>query len=226
MLVDCNLEAAEETKSIIDKEGGDCIAFKADVSKSDDCRSMVEKCIQAFGRIDILDHNVGIHAPGGPVELDEEKWDTLMNVNLKSIFLCCKYVLPYMEKQGNGSIINISSTNAIKSVAAAPSIAYVTSKAGVIAMTREIAIRYASKGIRANSILPGLMNTPWFVKASGGTTLGGNIEEMIKRRDGMSPTGKQGDAWDIAYAALFLASDEAKYINATTLIIDGGFTAQ
>lgn len=224
LLVDYNLEAAEETKRIIDEEGGDCITFRADVSKSSDCKSMVEKCIQTFGRIDILHNNVGIMMLGGPVELTEEDWDRMMNVNLKSIFLTCKYALPYMEAQGSGSIINLSSMASIRSMRGT-SVAYAASKAGIIAFTREVAIQYASKGIRVNAILPGLMNTPMVVALRAGNASERDIEEMMKRRDAACPTGKQGDAWDVAYAALFLVSDEAKYITGTTLFVDGGITA-
>ena len=222
MLVDLNLKAAEETKRLIDKEGGDCIVFKADVTKASDCQAMVDQCIQTFGRIDILHNNVGIVEPGGPVEVSEESWDRVMNVNLKSIFLTCKYVLPHMEKQKYGSIVNISSIAGI--IVPYPSVSYTASKAGVIALTRDIAIQYAKKGIRANSILPGLLNTPMVV-ASLTQSYGGDAAEMIKRRDAKCPTGKQGEAWDVAYAALFLASDDAKYITATTLVVDGGITA-
>jgi NAD(P)-dependent dehydrogenase (short-subunit alcohol dehydrogenase family) len=220
MAVDCNLEAAEGTKHLINEEGGECVVFKADVSKSDDCRSMVEKCIQTFGRIDILHNNVGITVTGGAVETSEESWDRIMNVNLKSMFLTCKYVLPYMERQGSGSIINIASVNAIRTQPV-PTIAYAASKAGVIALTREIAIQYATKGIRANTIIPGFMKTP-MVEFFLTDAYGGDIDEMWKKRDAMCPTGKQGEPWDIAYAALFLASDEAKYITGTTLVVDGG----
>ena len=222
MLIDYNLEAAEETKDLIDKEGGDCITFKADVSKSSDCQSIAEKCIQTYGKVDILHNNVGIVVPGGITEISEEDWDRTMDVNLKSMFLTCKYALPYMEKQKSGSIINISSLNAIRNLSYI-SVAYSASKAGVNAFTREIAIQYASKGIRANAILPGLMNTP-LVAASLADAFGGNVEEMTKIRDAMCPTGKQGEPWDVAYLALFLASDEAKYITGATLVVDGGFT--
>ena len=222
MLVDYNLGAVEETKGLIDKEGGHCITFQADVSKSGDCRSMVEKCVQTFGRVDILHNNVGIEIPGGAVETSEEDWDKMMNVDLKSMFLTCKYALPYMENQGSGCIINISSIQAIRTLSYT-SLAYCASKAGIVALTREVAIQYAPKGIRANAILPGLMNTPMVVASLIGE-FGGSIEEAIKKRDAMCPMGKQGDAWDTAYAALFLASDEAKYITGTTLIVDGGIT--
>lgn len=223
MLVDLNLEAAEETKHLIDEEGGDCITFKADVSKPNDCKSMVETCIQAFGRVDILDNNVGISVKGGAVETSEEDWDRVIDVNLKSVFLTCKYVLPYMEKQGSGSIINISSIAAIR-VQPIALTAYAASKAGMIALTREVAIQYAAKGIRANTILPGLMKTPRIIVGVYKDIYDAEAEGLWKKRDAMSPTGKQGDAWDTAYAALFLASDESRYVTGTTLIVDGGIT--
>jgi len=222
MLVDCNLNAAAETKSLIDKEGGDCITFKADVTKSADCKNLVEKCIQTYGKIDILHNNVGIEIPGGVEALSEDDWDKTMNVNLKSMFLTCKYVLPYMDKQESGSIINISSVNAIRNLPYV-SVAYSASKAGVIAFTREVAMQYAAKGIRANAILPGLMNTP-LVVASLARAFGGDVKEMMRKRDAMCPTGKQGEPWDVAHLALFLGSDESKYITGAALVVDGGIT--
>jgi len=222
MAVDLNLEAAAETKRLIDDEGGECVVFKADMSKSSDCKSMVEECIQTFDHVDILHNNVGISGIGGPVECSEETWDRVMAINLKSMFLTCKYVLPYMEKQGSGSIVNISSINAISITI--PMVAYSASKAGVIAFTREVAFQYAPKGIRVNVILPGLMKTPMVEFSGGKDVYGGEVDEMWRRRDAMSPTRKQGEPWDIAHAALFLASDEAKYITGTTLIVDGCIT--
>lgn len=220
MLVDLNPESAGETEKMIAAEGGQSAVFAADVSKTEDCRRMVEECIRLFGRIDVLDNNVALGGPGGPVETAEEDWDCIMTVNLKSMFLTSKHLLPYLEKQGSGVIINISSINAVRT-APYPTLAYSVSKAGVIALTREIAIQYAARGIRANAILPGLMKTPrvayYYRQAHDG-----DIEKMWQRRDAMSPTGKQGDAWDIASAALYLASDESKYVNGTTLLVDGG----
>jgi len=222
MLVDYNLKAAEETRSLIDKEGGDCITFKADVTKSTDCKNLVEKCVQTYGKINILHNNVGIEIPGGVDEMSEEDWDKTMRVNLKSMFLTCKYAIPFMENQGSGSIINISSVNAIRNLPYI-SVAYSASKAGVIAFTREIAMQYASKRIRANAVLPGLMNTPLVVDSLT-DAFGGNVEEMMKTRDAICPTGKQGEPWDVAYLALFLASDESKYITGAALVLDGGLT--
>ena len=223
MLVDYKLEAVEETKRLIDKEGGECIVFEADVSKASDCRSMVEKCVQDLGRVDILHNNVGIGGFGGAVETSEEIWDKTMNVNLKSMFLACKYALPYMEKQGSGSITNIASLSAIR-VVPSPALAYAVSKAGVVALTREVAIQYAAKGIRANAILPGYMKTPTVEYYNTQAYGDGDVETMWRRRDAMCPSGKQGEPWDVAYAALFLASDEAKYITGTTIVVDGGLS--
>jgi len=222
LVVDRNLEAAEETKHLIDEEGGECIVFDADITRSCDCRAMVEKCVETFGSVDILHNNVGIVDPGGAVESTEGRWDRVMDVNLKGMFLTCKHVLPYMVEQGSGAIVNISSLSALRHIPH-PAISYAASKAGVIALTREVALQYAPKGIRANAIVPGYMNTP-FVASLANVYGGGDPDEMVRRRDAMCPMGHQGDAWDVAYAALFLASDEAKYITGTTLIVDGGIS--
>jgi NAD(P)-dependent dehydrogenase (short-subunit alcohol dehydrogenase family) len=222
MLVDNNPDAALETKSWIDNEGGVSFSYKADVSNSVDCEKIIEECIKTYGRVDILHNNIGIEIPGGIDEISEENWDRVLTVNLKSIFLLCKYALRYMEKQGSGSIINISSINAIRTLPAL-SIAYSVSKAGVIALTREIAVQYAPKGIRANAILPGMMNTPMVIAALTGA-YGGDVEQMNNMRDRMCPTGKQGEPWDTAYLGLFLASDEAKYITGASFVVDGGLT--
>lgn len=224
MLVDYQLDAAEDTKELIKREDGECFIYEADVSRSSDCRNVVEECIHTYGRIDILHNNVGIEIAGGIDEITEDAWDKVLDVNLKSMFLMCKYALEYMESQLGGSIINISSINAIRTLPAL-SIPYSVSKAGVIALTREIAIQYASKGIRANALLPGMMNTP-MVTAALTDAYGGDIENMTLMRDSMCPTGKQGEPWDTAYLALFLASDEAKYITGTAVIVDGGLTCK
>ena len=223
LLVDRNLEAARETERAIAAEGGTGIPFQCDVTSSAECQRMVEACLAAFGRIDVLHNNVGITIPGGAVELREEDWDRIMQVNVKSMFLTCKHVLPHMERQGSGAIVNISSCNAIRSLPAI-ALAYAASKAAVIALTREIAVQYAGAGIRANAVLPGLMDTP-MVEAQLTAAYGGEVEEMGRRRARLCPTGRQGDAWDTAHAALFLASDEAKYVTGTTVTVDGGLTA-
>lgn len=224
LLVDRDLAAAQETAGTIRAEGGQAVAFACDVTSSIECRRMVEACVETFGAVDVLHNNVGIAIPGGAVELAEEDWDRIMQVNVKSMFLTCKHALPHMERRGRGVIVNIASHNAIRSLPVI-AIGYAASKAAVIAMTREVAMQYAAKGIRANAILPGLMDTP-MVKAQLTGAYGGGTEEMGKRRAQLCPTGKQGEAWDTAHAALFLASDEAKYITGTTLTVDGGITAR
>lgn len=223
--VDINLKAAEETKAIIDQEGGVCTVQRMDVSKSDEVKSVVDRCIETYGRIDILHNNVGIVVPGGPVETSEETWDRVMAINLKSMFLTCKYVLPHMEKQGSGVIINISSIAAIR-YTGIPYITYYTTKAGILGFTQSIALQYAAKNIRANTILPGLMHTPMFVEPLKQVYAGGDVEKMFEIRNNQCPTGKMGDAWDVAHAALFLASNEAKYITGAQIVVDGGITCK
>jgi NAD(P)-dependent dehydrogenase (short-subunit alcohol dehydrogenase family) len=222
---DINLTAVQETKSIIDNEGGICSVYQADVSQLAEVESMVDQCIETYGRIDILHNNVGIVVPGGPVETSEETWDRVMAVNLKSVFLTCKYVLPHMEKQGGGVIINISSIAAIR-YTGIPYITYYASKAAILGFTQSVALQYAKNNIRANCILPGLMQTPMVVEPLKEVYAGGDIEKMFEIRNKQCPTGKMGDAWDVAYAALFLASDESKYITASEIVVDGGITAK
>jgi NAD(P)-dependent dehydrogenase (short-subunit alcohol dehydrogenase family) len=224
MLVDLDVESAQATEGMILEEGGHCFSFRADVSDAGDCRRVVEECLARYGRVDILHNNVGIEIPGGLADTSEESWDRTMAVNLKSMFLLCKEVVPHMEKQGGGAIVNISSINAIRTLPAL-SLPYAVSKAGIIAFTRDVAVEYAAKGIRANAVLPGMMATPFVVGALT-EAYGGDVEAMMERRDGLCPTGKQGEGWDVAYLSLFLASDEAKYITGAAVVVDGAQTAR
>jgi NAD(P)-dependent dehydrogenase (short-subunit alcohol dehydrogenase family) len=223
LAADINLDAALETKRIIEAEAGICEAVAGDVSRADDVAAVVDACILAFGRIDVLHNNIGIVEVGGPVETSEESWDRVNDVNLKSMFLTGKQVLPHMERQGKGAIVNIASVSGIRWLGV-PYISYAATKAAVIQFTRVVALQYARSGIRANSILPGMMNTPMVHAAEVIAAYGGSAEEMVRRRDEQCPMGRMGDAWDVAYAALFLASDEAKYITGTELVVDGGLT--
>ncbi|RDD63753.1 SDR family NAD(P)-dependent oxidoreductase [Ferruginivarius sediminum] len=223
--VDLNESAAEETAGIIREEGHDALAIRADVANHDDVKSVVDRTVGHFGRVDVLHNNVGIVEVGGPVEASEESWDRVMNVNLKSMFLTCKYVLPIMQKQKGGAIVNVSSIAGIRWTGV-PYISYSASKSGALQFTRSVALQYASDGVRANSILPGLMNTPMIVEPLKEVYAAGDIEKMIEIRDQQCPMGRMGDAWDVAYAALFLASDEAKYVTATELVVDGGITGK
>ena len=222
MLVDLNLAAAEETRRLIEEEGGTCFTSRADVSVASSCERIARECIDKYGRIDILHNNVGIEIPGGILEITEEDWDRTLDVNLKSVFLMCRAVLPHMVDQGRGSIVNISSINGIRTLPALSG-AYGASKLGMVALTREIAVEFAPMGVRCNAVLPGMMRTP-FVEASLTEAWGGDVDEMMRRRDAMIPMGRQGESWDCAHAALFLASDEARYVTGTTLVVDGGLT--
>lgn len=217
--VDVNAAAAEQTRDIIQSEGGTAIALQADVVKLDLVREVVDSVKNTWGRIDVLHNNVGTNIEGGPVDTTEEQWDRVMDVNLKSMFFTCKCVLPIMEGQGKGTIVNISSLASIRWMHF-NYISYYASKAAVNHFTRAIALQYADKGIRANTVLPGLMDTPHIYQAMKDHY--SDFTEMQKQRAAVTPMKCMGDGWDIAYAALFLASDEAKYITGIDLCVDGG----
>jgi NAD(P)-dependent dehydrogenase (short-subunit alcohol dehydrogenase family) len=222
--VDRDLESARETERMIREAGGVAEAVAADVTRSAECRAFVERTVERFGRIDVLHNNVGIGAgDSGPVHLAEETWDRIHTVNLKSMFLTAKHVLPVMRRQRSGVILNVSSIAAICSVGL---LAYKTSKAGVNALTHSLAIGNAQYGIRVNAILPGLMNTPMAIETIARERKAAK-EDVIRARDAQVPLGrKMGTAWDVAHAALFLASDEAKFITGVLLPVDGGQSAR
>ena len=225
--VDRNPAAAEETAGIITKEGGKARAFTADVSRAGDVEAMVKACLGSFGRIDVLDNNVGIAEVGSVVEVDEAEWDRVFAVNLKSAYLAMKHVIPVMVGQGGGSIINISSIASIRHVGISY-VTYGTTKAAMNQMTRTTAVEFAAKHVRVNAILPGLMKTP-MVEHSAGLAQSyakGDVEAMWRARDAQVPMGHMGDAWDVANAALFLASDESKYVTGIELVVDGGITCK
>ncbi|MFX4223117.1 MAG: SDR family NAD(P)-dependent oxidoreductase [Thalassobaculum sp.] len=217
--VDVNAEAAAETAAIIESEGGTAVAEACDVTVSDQVADVASRMVGRWGGIDILHNNVGIAKMGGPIELSEEDWHLVMDVNLTGVFLACKHVLPHMLDAGRGAIVNVSSVAGFRYVGY-PYSSYYASKGGLNQLTVGLALQYAAQGIRANVIMPGLMDTPLIRTQIVGQYA--DIDEMIRERDAKSPTGKMGDAWDVAHAALFLASDEAKYINGVCLPVDGG----
>jgi NAD(P)-dependent dehydrogenase (short-subunit alcohol dehydrogenase family) len=222
----CGLELKEapalETKRLIEAEGGKCEITLGDVTNANDVENVIGGCVSRFGRVDVLVNCVGQSVPGGPVEIDENTWDAQIDLNLKGAFLTCKHVLPTMESQRAGAIVNIASVAGIRCVS--PHVAYAAAKAGLIQFSRETAVMYARKGIRINCVVPGLIETPVMTRLAA-SYAGGDKEALIARSKQRVPIGKMGDAWDIAYAAVYLASDEAKYITATELIVDGGLTA-
>jgi Dehydrogenases with different specificities (related to short-chain alcohol dehydrogenases) len=219
--VDLALDRAAETARLIREESGDAIELAADVTLNAAVAAAVHATASRWGRLDILHNNVGVSLFGGPVDLSEEDWDRSIDTNLKSVFLACKHALPIMERQQHGVVTNISSILSVR-VSWYDQIAYYASKAAVDHLTRAIALKYAAKGIRANAILPGLIDTPLLYANPRILGTHGGVEQMTAARDAASPTGKQGSAWDIAHAAVFLASDEARYINGVTLPVDGG----
>jgi len=224
VVADTRLDSAEETVDEIAKEGGAAIAVPADATCEDDCRRVVETCVSEFGRVDVLHNNVGIGgADAGPAHIEEDVWDQILAVNLKSVVFPCKAALPVMRDQSSGAIVNISS---IAAVCSTPIVAYKTSKAGVNAYTQTLAIGNAKHGIRANVIMPGLMETPMAIE---GISQGRGIdkESLIRERNAQVPLGRQmGTAWDVAHAALFLASDDARFITGVALPVDGGQSAR
>jgi NAD(P)-dependent dehydrogenase (short-subunit alcohol dehydrogenase family) len=225
LCVDINEAAAQETAQIIGDEGNEAVAVQADVTVAVQVENLVAGCVERWGGVDILQNNVGILDSSGPVELDEAEWDRVMTVNLKPMFLTCKYVIPVMLHQGRGAIVNVGSIAGLRWLGV-PYITYSTTKGAVPPFTRSIALQYASRGIRANAVLPGLMNTPMIREPLKDAYAGGDVEKMIEIRDAQCPMGHMGDAWDVAMASLFLASDEARYITGTELVVDGGVTAK
>jgi NAD(P)-dependent dehydrogenase (short-subunit alcohol dehydrogenase family) len=223
---DVNLPAADETRAIIEREGGECAVRGCNMTVSSDVQAAVEDCIGRFGRIDILVNNVGGSAPGDPASMSEETWDSQLDHNLKTAFLCCKHVLPVMERQRAGAIVNISSVAGFShQVGGRVHVAYSTAKSGLLGFTRSTAMAYVKQGIRCNLVIVGTMHTP-LVEERLMKQLGPEqARDLVARRNAAVPMGRMGDAWDVANAVVFLASDEARYITATQLVVDGGLTA-
>ena len=214
LLVDREPDAAEETLAMIRDEGGEAEVFAADVTRAEDCRAMVERAVSRWGKLDILNNNVGIGMGGSVVQVEEDDWDRVMTVNVKTMMLTGKFAVPAMADSGGGAIVNISSISALRPRGLTP---YSASKGAVIALTRAMAIDHARQGIRVNCIAPGPVYTPMVYAA-------GMSEELRERRRLASPLGIEGTGWDIGYAALFLASDEARYVTGVVLVVDGGVT--
>lgn len=219
LLVDINEEWAGHTRDAVVVHGHGASVLRADITREADCAAIAAACVERYGRIDILHNNVG-RSKGDrkTTEMDADAWDAIMAMNLKGMFMTCKHVLPHMIARKSGCIVNISSTS---SLAARPSITYKTSKGAVNTMTQHIAMENAAHGIRANVILPGLIDTPMAIERRA-QERGVSRDVIRAEREALVPMGRMGTAWDVANAALFLASDEARYITGVVLPVDGG----
>jgi NAD(P)-dependent dehydrogenase (short-subunit alcohol dehydrogenase family) len=220
LVVDRDAESAEETKAAIEDEGGHADVLVVDISAPGAAMTISASAVEILGRIDVLHNNVGIgFGDATPTRLVEDDWDRILDVNLKSMWLTCKHVVPVMRAQRGGAIVCVSS---IAAVAAAGNLtAYKISKAGVNALVQSLATTNARHGIRVNGIMPGLIDTPMGVDQAA-EARGVAREELAASRSKMVPLGHQGTAWDVANAALFLASDEAAFITGVVLAVDGG----
>lgn len=223
-VADVDIRSGEETAKMIRKEGGESVFINADVSKADDARRMIETCIGKFGKLDVLFNNAGILKGGESndtvTELTEQDWDRMMDVNVKGVFLGCKYAVPYMKKQGGGSIINAGSIAGI--VARSGQLSYSASKGAVVNMTRQMALDLAKYKIRVNATCPGFINTPLIENLISSQP---NSNEVRAVYESWHALGRFGTPKEVAYAVLYLASDESSFVTGSALIIDGGFTA-
>lgn len=224
-VVDRDLARAEATVNQIVNNDGTAVAHQADVTNEDSVNTAVATCVDTFGTLDTLHNNVGIVTLGAITELPLADWQRALNVNMTGMFLTCKHALPALEAAGRSAVVNIGSVSGIRHTGVSM-IAYAASKAAVGQFTRSIALEYAARGVRANAVLPGLMNTPLVTNSMQGTFGASDSASLIAARDALCPTGKMGTAWDVAQAALFLASHEAEYVTGIELVVDGGLSAK
>lgn len=223
--VDRNESAMEETVERVREAGGQITTWCADVTDTDAVREMVQACVNKWDRVDILVNNVGGSRKGGPVTLEEAVWDEQIDFNLKSVYLGCRHVLPLMQAQGGGAIVNIASTSGTRWTGSAQ-VGYASAKAGVIQLSRVVAIEHAKQNIRCNTVIPGQMHTPMVEVRLAGQRSGGDVDALLALRQSRIPLPFMGDGIDTANAALFLASDEARFITATEIVVDGGMSAR
>jgi NAD(P)-dependent dehydrogenase (short-subunit alcohol dehydrogenase family) len=223
--VDRDAEAMRETVERVREAGGAIATHICDMTDNAAVAAMVAACVEMHGRIDVLVNNVGGSAAGGAAELSEDGWDRQLDYNLTTVFLACKQTLPVMVRQKGGAIVNTASTSGLRWTGSAQ-VGYAASKAGVIQFSRVTAVQYAKYGIRVNTVVPGQMHTPMVEARLAKQRAGGDVEALLKQRVGRIPLGFMGDGRDTAHAALFLASDEARFITGTEIVVDGGMTAR
>lgn len=220
-LIDRDPASLEETRRLVAAEGAPVHAETGDLTDGTTVERLLADCVARYGRLDVQHNNVGGSEPGGVAEMDEATWDRQMDHNLKTVYLGCHHAIPHMRKAGGGAIVNVSSVAGYRHIGA-PIHAYAATKAGVVQLSRAIGVSYAKEKIRCNTVVPGLMHTPLVETRLAGQRSGGDAATLIAKRHSQVPMGHMGDAWDVAYAALFLASDEAKYVTATEIVVDGG----
>ena len=223
--IDRDPDKTAETVERVTAVGGEIVTYQCDVTSNESVAAMVKACVDRFGRIDVLVNNVGGSAHGGPVDMPEDVWDAQVDYNLKSVFLTCKHVLPIMERQKSGAIVNVASTSGIRFTGAFQ-VGYAATKAGVIQLSRVVAVQYAAKGIRVNTVVPGQLHTPMVEARLARQRAGGDVKALLEQRQKRIPIGFMGDGRDTANAALFLASDEARFFTGTEIVVDGGMTVR
>ena len=222
---DKSLDAMTETLARVREAGGEIEAHQCDATDGAQVETLMAACQARFGRIDVLVNNVGGSAAGGVGEISEQSWDAQMDHNLKTVFLGCKHVIPVMAAQGGGAIVNMASTSGLRWTGSSQ-VGYATSKAGVIQFSRVTAVQYADKGIRVNTVIPGQLHTPMVEARLAGQRAGGDVDTLLKERVARIPLGFMGDGRDTAAAALYLASDEARFVTGTEIVVDGGMTVR
>jgi len=225
VVVDLDRAAAAETARLIGEEKGEALVLEADMTDLASVTAMATSALNQFGRIDVLLNNVGGSITGGPVEMSVDDFRGQLDLNLTSAFVTCKVLLPEMVKQGSGAVVNVGSIGGLRHLGH-DHVGYSASKAGLVQFTRQIAVRYAPHNIRCNTVIPGMIDTPLLehrVSRQKGRADLATLRNEAKTR---VPLGRRGDAWDVAYAALFLASDEAKYVTGTEILVDGGLMAR
>jgi NAD(P)-dependent dehydrogenase (short-subunit alcohol dehydrogenase family) len=223
--VDRDPARVEETLRLAGDARSSIEPWACDVTRGESVAAMVAACLAAHGKVDILVNNVGGSAAGGPVEMAEDVWDSQVDMNLKSVFLTCKHVLPTMLARRSGVIVNIASTSGVRWTGSAQ-VAYAATKAGVMQLSRVVAVQHAAQGVRVNCVVPGQLHTPMVDARLAGQRAGGDVEALLAQRRKRIPLGFMGDGRDTANAVLFLASDEARFITGTEIVVDGGMTAR
>ena len=217
LLVDRDEANANTTLGMIREEGGEASVFVGDVTSNADCQGMAEAAMSRYGKLNILINNVGISGPGSVTDVDEDLWDTVIDVNLKSVMLTSKHAIPRMIEGGGGSIVNLSSIAGLRAASGSPSHPYAASKAGIIGLSNSMAVHYGRDQVRVNCIAPGHVHSPMVARNAS--------REMLELRRRAGPLGIEGTPWDVAWAALFLASDEARWVSGATLPVDAGLLA-